>query len=395
MKKIKMQLFGSFLLANETAVLGEEKIYSNRLTRLLAYLLIYRNCELTHGQLIEVFVEEDSKNPENALRNLMYRVRSELKVLGDETFICTLPGMYRWNPEIEVETDYEQFEKLSAKLRGTEDEEEREKLCRDIISCYKGNVSAKVADESWILPKVTRYRSVYMDAVKMLCLLLEKKEKWDEIEMICNQALHVDSLDEDVYCLLIKSLHGQKKYDLALSQYETAGRLFYEEMGIRNLEKLKEVFQSMIVENGKYITNIRKILEEVREQDTPYGVFFCDYHVFRQIYRMEMRRADRLGIAEFIILLTLRNGGRIRTAADTDSELLEGMDKLEQSIRTSLRIGDVASKYSPTQVIVLLPTCTYESGIKVAKRIQKNFKENIRKQKLELTYELAELSAHR
>ena len=43
MKKIKMQLFGSFLLANETAVLGEEKIYSNRLTRLLAYLLIYRN----------------------------------------------------------------------------------------------------------------------------------------------------------------------------------------------------------------------------------------------------------------------------------------------------------------------------------------------------------------
>ena len=393
MKKVKMQLFGSFLLANETTVLGEEKIHSNKLTRLLVYLLLHRDYMLTHRQLIEVFWEDDTKNPEGALKNLMYRIRNELKVLGDEKFICTLPGAYRWNPEIEVEADYEQFEKMAAELRLTEDEERKEKLCRDIITCYKGNVSAKIADESWILPKVTWYQSVYLDAVKKLCVILEKAEKWDETELICNQALNVDSLDEDIHCSLIRSLHGQKKYDLALSQYEKANRLFYENMGIRDPEKLREIFQDMMAETGEHITDIGKILEEAREQDVPDGVFFCDYQIFRQIYRMEMRRVDRLGIAEFIILLTLRRNSRIWRGSNIDHGLIEGMDILEHAVRESLRIGDVASKYSPTQVIVLLPTCTYESGVKVAERIQKNFRKNIGKRKIELMYELAELSA--
>ena len=78
MKKVKMQLFGSFLLANETTVLGEEKIHSNKLTRLLVYLLLHRDYMLTHRQLIEVFWEDDTKNPEGALKKLMYRIRNEL-----------------------------------------------------------------------------------------------------------------------------------------------------------------------------------------------------------------------------------------------------------------------------------------------------------------------------
>ena len=148
-----------------------------------------------------------------------------------------------------------------------------------------------------------------------------------------------------------------------------------------------------MAETGEHITDIGKILEEAREQDVPDGVFFCDYQIFRQIYRMEMRRVDRLGIAEFIILLTLRRNSRIWRGSNIDHGLIEGMDILEHAVRESLRVGDVASKYSPTQVIVLLPTCTYESGVKVAERIQKNFRKNIGKRKIELMYELAELSA--
>ena len=393
MKKIKMQLFGSFLLTSDTAVLGEEKIHSNKLTRLLAYLLIHRDSMLTHRQLIEVFWEDNTRNPEGALKNLMYRIRNELKVLGEEKFICTLPGAYRWNPEIEVETDYERLEKLAMELRLTEDIRKKERVCREIISCYRGNVSVKIADESWILPKVTWYQSVYMDAVKKLCIILEKEEKWNEIEMLCNQALNEDSLDEDIHCYLIRSLHGQRKYDLALAQYEKANRLFYENMGIRDPEKLKGVFQKMMSETGEGITDIGSLLDEAKEQGDPEGVFFCDYQIFRQIYRMEMRRIDRLGIAEYIILLTLRRNSRIWRGSTVDHGLIEGMDILENAICESLRIGDVAARYSPTQVIVLLPACTYESGVKVAERIRNNFKNNIGNRRLELIYELAELSA--
>lgn len=392
MKKVKMQLFGSLLLSCDSGNLGEEKLRSNKLTRLLAYLLIHRGSALTHHQLIEVFWEDAGKNPEVALKNMMYRVRNELKALGKEKFICTVPGAYRWNPEIEVETDYEAFEQMVAKLRATVDQQEQETLCRSIIAGYKNNITAKIADESWILPKVIWYQSAYLDAVKQLCTILGPEERWSEVEMICHHALQVDALDEDIHCYLIRSLSGQKKYDLALTQYEKASRLFYENMGIQNPEKLQVVFSQITTETGEQRTDIGKFLEEAGEQIGMQGAFFCDYQIFRQIYQMEMRRINRLGIAEFIILFTLRRKYRIQTGEKIDHGMIEGMNILERVVRASLRMGDVAAKYSPIQVAVLLPICTYEAGVQVADRICNNFRESIGKRRLELLYELAELS---
>lgn len=394
MKKLKMQLFGSFRLDNGEAILGEENFRFNKPTRLLVYLLMNREHMLTHRQLIETFWEDDSKSPEGALKTQIYRVRNELKVLGDENFICTLPGAYQWNPEVEVITDYEEFETLASELRETDDDRKKEDICRKIISCYRGNVSAKVADEFWLLPKVTWYESIYMNTVKQLCEILGKTKRWEEVELICNQAILIDALDEDVHCLLVAALRSQKKYDLALQQYEKACRLFYENMGIPCPQKLQLVFQEIMSEINKDITDIGRFLEDARERETPAQVFFCDYQIFRQIYRMEMRRADRLGIAEFIVLFTLRRND-IGKLNNIDRGLIKGMNILERSIGQSLRVGDVASKYSPTQVLVLLPTCTYEAGVKVAERICRNFQSRVRNRRLELKYELAELSGFR
>lgn len=393
MKKLEMQLFGSFRLDSGEAVLGEGSLRSSKSIRLLAYLLINRDHMLPHQQLIEVFWGNDTKKPEGALKTLMYRIRNELKVLGDETYICTCSGGYRWNPEIEVVADYEQFEKMAAKLKRTKDAEERENLCREIISSYRGNVSAKIADELWILPKVTWYRSIYMDTVNRLCGMLKEKQKWEEMEVLCNQAMCVDSLDEDTHSLLLAALCGQKKYGLALTQYKKSKQLFYENMGIQIPEKIQKTFQAMMPDGGEKLMNIRKLLKDVEEQEKPVGVFFCDYQIFRKIYQMEVRRIERIGIAEFIALFTVRKSDGIWQKPDAAGSLAEGMKILEGSIRKSLRVGDVAAKYSPTQMIVLLPICTFEDGRKVAERIRKKFEHKIRDRKLELEYDLAELSA--
>lgn len=393
MKKIKMQLFGNFVLSNKDGKLEEQKIHSNKVIRILTYLIVNRNSILTHGQLIEVFWEDDSKNPENALKNLMYRIRNELKVLGNEKYICTLPGAYRWNPEIEVETDYEHFEMLASGLHLTENSQEKEKLCREIIDCYKGNVTAKIIDETWMLSRVVWYQSVYLEAVKELCDILEADKKWYEIEIICSNALNVNSLDEDIHCYLIKSMHGQKKYDLAMFQYEKAKKLFYENMGIGKTGKLLEVFQKIMSEPVQCMTDIKSFLEEVQEKEKDSGAFFCDYQIFRQICRVEMRRINRLGIKEFIILFTLYRSTDIWNKSNIDHGMIEGMRVLYRSIKESLRTEDVISKYSSTQIIVLLQIDTYEAVVKVAERVRKNFKNSIGNKRVELKYELAELSA--
>lgn len=392
-KMMRMQLFGKLCLTDQQITMDEDSLHSNKLVRLLAYVIIHRKSVLSQQRLIDIFWEDDEsvKNPAGALKNLMYRLRSVLRVFGDEEFICTMPGAYQWNPEIRVETDYEEFERMALAVRGQSDSEKKREMCERTVFLYNGNISPKLAGETWILPKLTWYQSLYMDTVKELCGIYEKEEKWELLESLCTDACAVDTLDEDIHCWMLKSLAGQKKYKLVRTHYEKAEGMIYDLLGVHVSEKLQSVFLASLEGREKKETNIGRLLNEVCEEEKPEGAFFCEYPVFRQIYRVEARRLSRMGLAEYVLLLTLRQRDMENQEA-VSPRLLEGMNVLGSLLSRSLRIGDVASRYNAFQYIVLLPTCTYEAGMMVAQRIQQEFQKEIGRKRLELMYELEELS---
>lgn len=391
MKKLKMQLFGSFSMEYDGHVIGEEDLHSNKLTKLLVYILMNRDSVLTHQQLLEVLGNDDSQKPENVLKNLMYRMRKAMSELGDDKFICTSTGAYKWNPEILVETDYEEYEARVEALHKETDTQKRKTLCKQIIDSY-GSVSTKVSQETWMLPKTVWYQTGYIEATHRLCEMLEAEGEWNELELICNEAMAVDAFDEEIHCWLLKSMHGQKKYDLAIAQYEKSKKTFYENMGIQPSEELQEAFQDMLADIGEDIKDVSNLLEEMQESERLDGAFICDYHIFRQIYRIEVRRIERSGMAEHMLLLTIRKKSTKHNDKLTESAGNDGMEALELAIRCCLRAGDVAARYSATQFVILLPMCSYESGVMVAERIQKYFRKLIGKKGIELTWELSELT---
>lgn len=391
MKKLKMQLFGSFSMEYDGHVIGEADLHSNKLTKLLVYILMNRDSVLTHQQLLEVLGNDDSQKPENVLKNLMYRMRKAMSELGDDKFICTSTGAYKWNPEILVETDYEEYEARVQALHKETDTQKRKALCKQIIDSY-GSVSTKVSQETWMLPKTVWYQTSYMEATHRLCEMLEAEGEWNELELICNKAMAVDAFDEEIHCWLLKSMHGQKKYDLAIAQYDKSKKMFYENMGIQPSEELQEAFQDMLADIGEDIKDVSNLLEEMHESDRLNGAFICDYHIFRQIYRIEVRRIERSGMAEHMLLLTIRKKSTKHNDKLTESAGSDGMEALEIAIRCCLRAGDVAARYSATQFVILLPMCSYESGVMVAERIQKYFRKLIGKKGIELTWELSELT---
>lgn len=93
-----------------------------------------------------------------------------------------------------------------------------------------------------------------------------------------------------------------------------------------------------------------------------------------------------------MLLLTIRKRSTRHSDKLSEKANNEGMEALELAIRCCLRAGDVASRYSPTQFVVLLPMCSYESGTMVAERIQKYFRKLIGKKGIELVWELSELT---
>lgn len=390
---LEAMIFGTFSLSDGEAVLREEDIRAGRLVQLLVYLISHKDKVIMKKRLIELFCSGNSKNPENALKNLVYRLRNELKALGPEEYICTQPGGYQWNPEVPVETDYEKFKRLDSEIRKQPDGPEKKLLCQKTLACYRGDVSIKLASETWIQNQAVDYQATYLRVAKILCDIYERENGWEELEALCRKVVEYEPLDEDIQSWFIMSLQKQQKYNQAMSQYETAKKQFYENLGIRAPEKLQDTFQKVVTDGRIQLGSIESIMEEAGEKEEPHGVFLCDYQIFRQIYRLEVRRVGRIGISEYILLLTVRRVGSLWAGAVSDSGLAEAVALLEKTVRETLRIGDVASRSSFTQYVILLSACSYEAGISVVKRIRKNFLKKVKNRRIELEYELEDLSS--
>ena len=68
----------------------------------------------------------------------------------------------------------------------------------------------KVADMHWVMTLNTYYHSLYLNCVRYLCEYYVSTEKFEELEQLCSQALQWESLDEELYCYLIRALAGKK-----------------------------------------------------------------------------------------------------------------------------------------------------------------------------------------
>lgn len=391
MSKMRLQILGGFILSNHKISMNEKALHSNKLVRLLVYILMNRERDLSHQELIDTFWQEDgSRNPEGALKNLIYRLRTELREFGEGDLVITSSGAYRWNPEVEVETDYEELDRMVRAARSAKTVEERKNLLECGVAIYRKDTSPRLAMETWMVSRLTYYRLIYMDAVKDLAEIYAGQQEWDLLEVLSNEAIAVDSLDEDVYYWQIKSQIGKKNYDKALTYYESAKNTFYEELGIREIEQFRQVYEEILALSDNKTSDISSLFDSLCEKEAPRQAFFCEYPVFREIYRVEARRIWRTGIAEYVLLVTLKKSGSVRSSIH-DSGMREGMKTLEKVLRETLRSGDVVARFSNTQFVLLLAACSYESTLLVTDRINNHFRKASARKRLDLQFEVEEL----
>lgn len=108
--------------------------------------------------------------------------------------------------------DAEQFEQMfeSAKQKTISEGEAIRKL-KAALALYQGDFMTKVADMHWVMTLNTYYHSLYLNCVRYLCEYYVSTEKFEELEQLCSQALQWESLDEELYCYLIRALAGKIK----------------------------------------------------------------------------------------------------------------------------------------------------------------------------------------
>jgi len=393
-RTVSVVTLGRFGMETDGVLLTDEANRSQKLWNVLAYLIVHRERAVPQSEFIGVFwPEDDSTNPANALKTLLYRIRIMLEPLfGAELRpILSRRGAYVWNGTVACDVDADRFEALCRQAENAAlGDEARMALYREAVSLYKGDFLPKLDGQLWVVPLSARYHTLYLSAVKAFAVLLETHESYEEMAELCTRASQLDPLDETLHVLILRAFIRQGKNAAALTHYEKATDLLYRNLGIHPSEELRALYTEIMRVEKTLETDLGVIQKELQETAARPGAFVCEYGFFREAYRLEARRAQRNGACVHVGLITVAlPGGGIPPLG----VLGITMDQLLDVLVQNLRRGDVVSKYSGAQYVVMLPSANFEDSSMVMDRIVSAFYHQHRRNFLKLSCKIRELEA--
>lgn len=204
---------------------------------------------------------------------------------------------------------------------------------------------------------------------------------------LCAKANMLDPLDEDLHILSIRALLGQNDPSAALAHYEAATDLLYRSLGVRPSQDLRTLYDEIMSVDHESESDLETIQADLREASLRPGPYICEYGFFKEFYRLEFRRAVRTGVCVHVCLLTVAhpNGAPQLKALNTV------MDQLRSVLVACLRQGDVVSKYSANQYVLMLHAANYENSGMVMERVIGAFYKKNPQSLLKLSYKIRAL----
>lgn len=389
---VSVSMLGGFGIEVNGNLLTDEINRSQKPWNVLCYLIMHRDRNVSQSELIELFwPEENSSNPVNALKTLLYRVRAMLEPLfpSETPPILSQRGSYSWNRDIACSVDADRFEVLCLRAQEKDRSDEERMACyREATGLYKGDFLPKQENHMWVISLSTHYHALFVRAVKEYAALLEKHEQFEEMTALCSRASGLDTLDEGLHILVVRSLVKQGRDAAALERYEMATDLLYRSLGVTPSAELRDLYTAIMATEKSLETDLAVIQQSLKETAIRPGAFVCEYGFFRETYRLEARRAARNGTCVHLALLTvsLPGGGMPELGA-----LNNTMDQLLAILTNGLRRGDVVSRYSGAQYVVMLPAANFEDSAMVMERIVSAFYRQHRRSFLKISYRIREL----
>lgn len=383
--KIGIQMFGEFSITINGKTLTNLKGHTKRVWMLIQYLIAQRSVPVPLDRLLrEIWDGRDCGDPENALKNLVYRARSILRDLsGDQSqFIIFLNGTYVWNNQYECNVDSERFLDYAEKacLEKARDEK-RIRWYQKAIGLYQDGFLPKSAYSTWVILQSTRYMGLYLRCVVGLCGLLAQKNRFEEMIPVCEEALRLFPYEEPVHILLLQAYSNTGCEGKAFDHYDRAVKLFYQEFGV-NLGGLFKPYVSRVSDSSRPQTDLESIQSDLQEKTKAKGAFYCDYDMFKYLYRSQVRLMPRSGLSIFLILFTM--SGKDGCVPNPE-ELRTASEKLKNAILTGMRRGDTVASCSATQYIALLQTVTSETAQGVVQRVMRKFRFDYRRDAVHVT----------
>ncbi|MBQ9992795.1 MAG: hypothetical protein IJP33_05150 [Firmicutes bacterium] len=373
---LKVRMFETFSLQYGDKTVDDRSNSMKKVWLLLAYLIFCRNSYLTQDSFISLLQgagSDEGADPNGRLKALIYRARTLLNQLDDiagHDWIVRKKGTYSWNTDIPLELDVDEFEALCKQADRTDDENERLNILLQALEIYRGDFLPKLSMEPWVMPINTYYHQMFLNAVEQALLLLEKNERYNEITSLCKKALKIEPYSEEIYQHLMKALIAQDKRSEALQVYEDMSELLFSTFGVMPSDESRALYRGASREEKSFTVPIGTVREQLKEPAAAKGAVYCEYDFFKLLYQVQARAIIRSGEVIHIALFSL-HGPQGKSISRRSLDI--AMNNLQELVISSLRQGDIVSRCSVSQLIVMLPQANYENSCSVCQRILKAF----------------------
>ncbi|MEG0779390.1 MAG: BTAD domain-containing putative transcriptional regulator [Oscillospiraceae bacterium] len=375
MEDLRVRMFGEFAITLGDKTINDSDNRSRKVWLLLAYMIYFRNRTITQDELIDLLWSDDegSTNPANALKTMFHRVRTMLNQLGADVghqLIVRRQGDYAWNPDLDFLFDVDVFEAACRRAKNADSDALRLTAQLEALSVYEGDFLPKLATESQIVSVSAYFHSLFVQTVHDVLPPLEQQGRLGEASALCRHAIGIEPYDESLYYHLMRQLLDLGKQQEAAGVYESMSSMLFDRFGVMPSDEIKSLYrEAMRSTNGQEI-DIGNLREQLREPSSKPGALLCDYDFFKAIYRAEARSVGRSGDAAHIALLSV-TGAKGAPLARRSLDCC--MENLAELLCGCLRRGDLTSKCSVSQYILLLPQANFEDSCMVMDRVVRQF----------------------
>ena len=373
-QNIRICMFGGFNLYINNECKNAGILKSKKGMSLLQYIILKHDSAVPNYRLIELlWPNEESSNPENALKTLVSRFRALLNQCAEGLGACieASRGGYRFVLLPGMTVDVFEFDEICKKLQSARElTDENRALYQRALTLYSGDLLSTAEQDEWVVSASVGLHGRYMKLVYEYLDFLKQVEDYDNIIQTCRFALENDAFDERLHLELMNALVKTNRNNEALMQYKHVTNLHFRYLGVKPPEGIQQFYKQIIQAGSSLEMNLDSMREELQEYGDIHGAFECEYAVFREIYNLQLRNLERFGTNMYLamIMVSSMDGEPIDPLRLDD--IMKGLAGI---LKERLRKGDTFTHFTPSQFALLLPTVTDETSHMVIERIKRYF----------------------
>ncbi len=220
-----VNLFGDMEICTSAGIWKEQDFKSPKCSRVVAYLLLQRKAAHSALGIADALYPEEDIDPETVnqnIRSYIYRFRRSLEPIFKYQLIEYTANGYRLNPNINVMTDLQKFDRLWEQSQKKLPVSQKTHILKRAIQLYRGTVFETACDDHWLVGIATEYKLKYIGLVNELLSILAKYDDYNGINTFAMQALKLTPENIRAYYWLIYSIYHSGAIELARNEVQRA-----------------------------------------------------------------------------------------------------------------------------------------------------------------------------